>query len=344
MKNIILFISILFIPINISAISASSVVVMDLDNKRVLSGYNEHEPRLIASITKIMTAIVAIENSNLDDLVEVTDIVKESFGSGIYIKVGEKITLRDLLYGLMLRSGNDAALLIAEYVGGGVDNFVYMMNEYANNLNMKNTIFINPHGLENKDGIGNKSTSYDMALLTSYASKNSTFREIFSTKTYTCKTSMMTYKWHNKNKLLRYDFITGGKTGFTEKARRTLVTTGSKNNINLTVVTLNDSNDWQDHVYLYNKIFNEYKSYLVVDKNKFKIKKDKYYKKNKLYIKNSYYMTMKKSEQKDILINIELIKYKRYSNDDLVGYINIYLKNKLYHKEPIYVRKVNSNG
>ena len=339
MKKILFVVSLLILPLNVFSISASSMVVMDTDNLRVLSGYNQNDSRLIASITKIMTAIVAIENANIEDTVKVTDKVKESFGSGIYIKVGEEIKLKDLLYGLMLRSGNDAALMIAEYVGGGVDNFVYMMNEYANNLKMTNTVFINPHGLEDKFGNGNKSSSYDMALLTSYAIKNPTFRSIFKTKKYKCETSMMTYVWHNKNKLLKYDFVTGGKTGFTKKARRTLVTTGSKNNINVVVVTLNDPDDFSDHITLYKKVFSEYKSFNILDKDRFKIKKEKYYKKYKLYIKNDYNMTLKKSERKDVLIKIELIKYKHFNNEDIVGYANIYLKDNLYHKEPIYIKK-----
>ena len=280
-------------PYNVKAISASSAIVMDTDNKRVLNGYNYHDERLIASITKIMTAIVAIEYGDLDEKIEVTDIIKKSFGSGIYIKVGEEITLRDLLYGLMLRSGNDAALMIAEHISGSVDEFVYLMNEYASKLNMKNTTFINPHGLENEEG----------------------------------------------NKLLKFDYITGGKTGFTEKARRTLVTTGSKDGINLVVVTLNDPNDWKDHEDLYNLIFDNYQSVKIIDKKNFKIKNERYYSPNKLYVKNDFKMSLKKNELKNISLDIELTKYKEFNNDDIVGYVNVLLNKKVYHKEPIYIKK-----
>lgn len=339
MKKIIIVLIIFLMPYNVKAISASSAIVMDTDNKRVLNGYNYHDERLIASITKIMTAIVAIEYGDLDEKIEVTDIIKKSFGSGIYIKVGEEITLRDLLYGLMLRSGNDAALMIAEHISGSVDEFVYLMNENASKLNMKNTTFINPHGLENEEGKGNISTSYDMALLTSYAIQNATFKEIFSTKEYTCKTNLMTYKWYNKNKLLKFDYITGGKTGFTEKARRTLVTTGSKDGINLVVVTLNDPNDWKDHEDLYNLIFDNYQSVKIIDKKNFKIKNERYYSPNKLYVKNDFKMSLKKSELKNITLDIELTKYKEFNNDDIVGYVNVLLNKKVYHKEPIYIKK-----
>lgn len=327
------------IPLNSYAISASSAIVMDTDNNRILYGYNLNDERLIASITKIMTAIVAIEYGDINKKVVVTDVIEESFGSGIYIKVGEELTLKDLLYGLMLRSGNDAALMIAEFVAGSVDEFVYLMNDTASKIGMKNTTFYNPHGLEDSKGVGNTSTSYDMALLTSYAIKNDTFKEIFKTKKYTAKSSTKAYVWHNKNKLLKHDFITGGKTGFTEKARRTLVSTGTKDDINLVVVTLNDPNDWKDHTDLYNSIFDNYENIEIINKEKFKIN-DKYYPKNSLYIKNSYNMTLNKKEIKGIKLEINLIKLETYDNDDLVGHVLVSLDGKVYHKEPIYIRVV----
>ena len=330
---------VLLIPIKVFGMSASSIIGMDLDTGRVLYGYNIHDKRLIASTTKIMTAIVAIENtSNLDDKIEVTNIIEEAYGSAIYIQPKEHISIRDLLYGLMLRSGNDAALAIAESVCGSEDEFVYMMNEYAKNLKMNDTIFYNPHGLEEKNGDANKSSAYDMAKLTKYAMENEIFKEIFKTKKHTVTTDRMTYVWHNKNKLLSLDYITGGKTGFTELARRTLVSTGSKNNINIVVVTLNDPDDWQDHKTIYNKIFNEYNNYKILDKKKFNIKNESYYNGN-LYIKNDYYITLTKNEYKKVLVNYNLYKLKDYSDDTCVGYAEIVLDNKVYHKEPIYVKK-----
>ena len=144
----------------------------------------------------------------------------------------------------MLRSGNDAAIVLAKNVAGSNDNFAKLMNKLATDIGMKNSYFINPHGLEDNDGNGNISTAKDMALLTRYAMKNKVFREIFGTKKYTVKTNYKTYSWTNKNKLLlSEDYITGGKTGFTKKAHRTLVTTGSRNNINVVIVTLNDGKE-----------------------------------------------------------------------------------------------------
>ena len=342
MKKIIVLLLIL-IPFKVNAISASSAIAMDLDTGRVLYGYNLNEKNLIASTTKIMTAIIAIENGELDKKIKITDIIHEVFGSAIYIEVGEELTLRDLLYGLLLRSGNDAALAIAEAISGSEEEFVYKMNDYASNLEMTNTVFYNPHGLEESNGDANISTVLDMAKLTKYAMENSTFREIFKTKTYTIKTNYKTYVWHNKNKLLNEDYITGGKTGFTEKARRTLVSTGSKNNINIVVVTLNDPNDWADHKSLYNNIFKNYQSYKIINQKKFKVKTKDYYENAKLYVKNDFYMTLTKKELKNITLNINLFKLREYSNDDIVGYAEVKIDDNIYHKEPIYAQKIETD-
>lgn len=338
MKKLLLFL-ILLLPITTLAISASSAIAMDLDTGRVLYGYNTNEQKLIASTTKIMTALIAIEKGNLDDEIVVTDIIYKAYGSAIYIEVGEKLTLRDLLYGLIMRSGNDAALVIANYISGSTEEFVYLMNEYATNLGMKNTIFYNPHGLEESNGNANKSTTFDMAKLTKYAMENNEFREIFKTKKYTVKTNYKTYVWHNKNKLLSLDYITGGKTGFTELARRTLVTTGSKDNMNLVVVTLNDSNDWSDHITLYENIFQNYQSFELLNKDTFKIDTKDYYEDDKLFIKNNYNMTLTKEEYKNIKLNINIWKLNDYVDDMQVGVVEVILDDIIYHKEPIYVMK-----
>ncbi len=339
MKKVI-FGLLLLMPLKVFSISASSAIAMDLDTGRVLYGYNLDSKKLIASTTKIMTALIAIEKGNLDDIVTVSDVIYEAFGSSLYLEVGEEISLRDLLYGLIMRSGNDAALVIASYISGSEEEFVYLMNDYAANLEMKNTTFYNPHGLEESDGSANTSTVRDMAKLTKYAMENSTFREIFKTKDHVCKTNYKTYSWHNKNKLLNEDYITGGKTGFTELARRTLVSTGSKNNLNIVVVTLNDPDDWQDHKNLYNNIFKEYKSYQIINKDKFKIDNENYYKNAKFMVKNNFFMALTKKELKEVSININLLKLKDFTDDDIVGYAAVSLDGVVYHKEPIYIYKI----
>ena len=341
MKKILLFLLCLFLIIpNVQASTSSAYeyVLMDMDSGRVLASKNMHSPRLIASITKIMTALVALENANVEDIVKVDDSISKSYGSGIYISIGEEIRLLDLLYGLMLRSGNDAAIMIATDVAGSEENFVKLMNEKAEYLGMKNTIFYNSSGLDTET-IGNKSTAYDMALLTSYAMKNEVYREIVKTKKYIAKTNLKTYVWHNKNKLLSYDYITGGKTGYTERAKRTLVSTASKDNMNLVVVTINDSDDWNTHKSLYTSAFDMYKSVRVLNKNHFQVLKDTYY--DKLYIENDAYLTLKKRESKSLVSHIKLTKNKKYKTGDKVGECHIYLGNTLVHIEPIYAKRIN---
>ena len=263
-KLVIGFLSFFILPLNILAISAEKCVVMDLNSGRVLYNLNGNDERRIASITKIMTCLVAIMYSDLDKVVIVDEDILEAYGSSVYLSVGEEIKLRDLLYGLMLRSGNDAAIAIANTVAGSMENFVYLMNEYAKTIGMKNTRFINSHGLD-KNGDGNTSTAYDMALLTKVAMQNKTFREIFGTKNYKAKSNLKTYNWEGKNKLFKmYDYTTGGKTGYTDTARRTLVTTARKDNKNLVVVTLNDGNDFNDHKSLYETYFAKYGFYILL--------------------------------------------------------------------------------
>ena len=199
MKKIILFLILLLIPMKIFAIStsATSSILMDQDSGKVLYENNIHSIRGVASISKIMTAILACESGKLDDVVVINDSILTAYGSGIYIKVGEEMTLRNLVYGLMLRSGNDAAMAIADYVGGSVSNFVKMMNDKANEIGMKNSTFNNPSGLDD-DG-GNLSTALDMAKLMSYAMKNKDFKTITGTKIHKVKTNMNYYSWTNKN-------------------------------------------------------------------------------------------------------------------------------------------------
>ena len=337
MKKLVLIL-LLLIPINIKAYSSSanSTVLMDMDSLNVIYGNNINNIRSVASISKIMTAIVAIENKDINDIVLIGEEINEAYGSGIYIKQGEEISLESLLYGLMLRSGNDAALAIANYVGGSIDNFVKMMNDKALELGMKNSTFNNPHGLDENGG--NLSTAYDMALLTSYAMKNPIYQKIVSTKNYSIKTNMNYYSWINKHKLLHSNnYITGGKTGFTEVAKRTLVTTASKDNVNLVVVTLNDGNDFQDHINLFEKAFDEYSNYNILKKGSIKIINENYYK--NLYIKDNFNYSLENNKQNKILLNFKLEKKRDYNNHDKVGVVEIIINNKKVHEEEIFVLK-----
>ncbi len=340
MKKLAFFsICLILFPIQVLGLSARNAVVMDLNSGRVLYEYNSHDEHLIASITKIMTCLITIMYSDLDKMVIVDEDVLKAYGSSVYLEVGEEIKLRDLLYGLMLRSGNDAAVAIANTVAGSMDNFVYLMNEYAKTIGMKNTHFVNAHGLDQK-GVGNTSSAYDMALLTKVAMQNKTFKEIFGTREYKAQSNLKTYNWEGKNKLFgMYQYTTGGKTGYTEAARRTLVTTASKDNKNLVIVTLDDGNDFNDHKALYETYFANYEAVRAIDKNDFKID-DTYYKNINFYVKNDYYALVTGEEKKDLKLDITLFKYDKVYDDIKIGEVKVMLKDTILHKESIYAKNI----
>lgn len=263
-------------------VSGQAAILMEQSSGRVLYSKNEHQPLKIASITKIMTAILAIESGKLDETVTVSKRAEGTEGSSLYLVVGEKLTLRDLVYGLMLRSGNDAAIAIAEHVGGSVEGFVFLMNEKAEEIGMSNTLFRNPHGLDTDED--HLSSAYDMALLTQYAMENEEYREISSTKDYRSKGDKVRV-FHNKNRLLteKYSYSTGGKTGYTKLAKRTLVSTASKDGLDLIAVTLNAPDDWDDHMHMFNWGFDHYSLERLVSKGQLKSKVDPFYEGN-LYV------------------------------------------------------------
>ena len=277
-----------------------------------------------------MTSMVVIDMTNVNKTVTIGDEVLKSFGSGIYVSVGEKISVINLLYGLMLRSGNDAAIALAYYTAGNMDNFAYLMNNKAKDIGMNNTTFVNSSGLEDGDK-ANYSTVYDMALLSGYAINNSLYKQIVGTKEITVKTDLKTYVWHNKNKLLSsYKYCVGGKTGFTEKARRTLVTNASSDGVNLTVVTFNDGNDFGDHKDLYEKYFDVLKEYEILSEGPIKTKYDN------TYISRSFKMSLTKDEYKKL--KKEIIYYDDNASN-IIGKVKVSLNDKEYFTEDIYIKK-----
>ena len=318
----------------------SSYIVMDADSKRVIEGANTQEKKLIASTTKIMTALIALENGALDEKIKVDKDVLKAYGSNIYIEIDEEITLGDLLYGLLLRSGNDAAIEIANVIAGSMDKFVQMMNDKAKEIGMNSTTFINSSGLENEKKQGNTSTAYDMALLMSYAINNKDFVEISGTKRHIATTNYKTYDWHNKNKLLTsYKYTIAGKTGFTKLARRTLVTAALKDDKRLVIVTLNDPDDFDTHKYLYEKNFKKYNKVTILKKGKINVPNNVFY--DNLYIDKDINVLLTPLEEKNIIINYELEKKTKYEDREVVGTVLIKLDNKIISKEPIYVSKGN---
>ena len=348
MKKWMIFVVCLFIfPLNVNAVSTSAqaAILLDQDSNRILYSKNIDTVRSVASISKIMTGILAVESGKMDRTVTINDVVLRAYGSGIYVKVGERLKLRDLVYGLMLRSGNDAALAIADYVSGDVDKFVEMMNAKAKEIGMKNTTFHNPSGLDEEEEVGNYSTAYDMALLMSYAMKNEEFKKIVGTKKYTLKTNKNNYIWYNKNKLLQtYQYATGGKTGYTQKARRTLVSTATKGNVNLIAVTLNDGNDFQDHKNLHEYGFHNFESYFVLKKGNLKIAKENYYSGDTLYIDRNIRIALQPSEKDAVHINYKLEKKDDYKNGDQVGIVELFLGDEKISDIPIKIRIEKNNN
>lgn len=308
---------------------------MEEKSGRILESSDINNKKLIASITKIMTCIIALENNNnLEKVIKVPNEVLKMYGTNIYIEVGEEIKIIDLLYGLMLRSGNDAALTLAIATAGSEENFVKLMNKKAQELGMNNTIFNNPHGLD--EDTKNYSTAYDMSLLARYAYKNKIYRKIIKTKKYTCKSSIKSYLWYNRVSILNnYKYSLGGKNGYTPKAGKTLVSYAKKDNMTLIGVSLHDSNIYDTHENLFEKNFKKYKLYKIVDKDNFSYNKKLF--SEGIYLKESFYYPLKENE----LTNISTIINITNSNNTIPGKIIIKLNNKEIGSINIYKKKQN---
>lgn len=217
-------------------INSRAAVVIDRSSNTILYGKNEKEKRKMASTTKIMTALVVIENANLDDVVTISKKAAGTVGSRLGLKTNDQITVNNLLYGLMLCSGNDAAVALAEHVGGSVEEFAVLMNSKANDLGLLNTHFVTPHGLDKDE---HYTTAYELALLSNYALKNETFAKIVNTKYTSITINDYSKSLHNTNELLGVlNGVYGIKTGFTNGANRCLVTACKRENLDIICVVL----------------------------------------------------------------------------------------------------------
>ncbi|PLR76362.1 D-alanyl-D-alanine carboxypeptidase [Bacillus sp. V3-13] len=324
------------------SISARSAILIEQESGRVLYEKDAHTVRRIASITKIMTAVLAIESGKMDEKVKVSGKAVHTEGSKIYLQPGEKIKLEDLVYGLMLRSGNDAAVAIAEHVGGSLDGFVFLMNEKAKEIGMTNTHFENPHGLDDHEK--HYSTAYDMALLTRYAMMNDTYKEISATKVHRAPNPNERWDrvWRNKNRMLTqlYEYSTGGKTGYTKRAKRTLVSTAEKDGMNLIAVTLNAPDDWNDHIQLFETAFKDYTLVEVLPEGYIEEIKEPFYK-GKTYLDHAFKYPVKEEEKKLFQIKYKMAKpqWDEQEAPDIVGKAVIYLDGKIISSEPVFYEK-----
>ncbi len=249
-----------FFPLGAKAVSAHQAILMDAQTGRVLYEKNIDQRGLIASTTKIMTALLICERCNVLDRMRVPKEAVGVEGSSIYLREGEVLTIQDLLYGLMLHSGNDAAVALAIYCGGTVEGFSELMNDKAQQLGLKNTHFENPNGL---DSPGHYSTPRDLAILAAYAMENPIFAKTVSAKTV--KAGVRSLRNHNKL-LWRVAGADGVKTGFTKAAGRILVSSATRNGRRLVAVTMNDPNDWNTHAQLLEQGFKDFEVKQLVQK------------------------------------------------------------------------------
>lgn len=255
MKKLLFFVFLfLMIPLMAYAqveVSAASAVLINGNTGDILFEQDAHTPRPIASLTKVMTAIIALESTSLDDVVTISEEAATQEPSSCPLVAGDQITMRDLLKCLLLQSGNDAAWAIAEHTAGNVEAFVELMNNKAQSLGLEQTSFTNPSGLD--DPSSNLSTAYELAKIIQYAMTNDDFREISGEASYSTTTALgIPLSWDHKHRLVRnIDWVVSGKTGFTRRAGRTLVSVAEIDGNQLIAVTLNDANDWDDHIEMF---------------------------------------------------------------------------------------------
>ena len=244
--------AVLFLHTPVNAVSAEKAIVLDAVTGRVLFEKNADQQSLIASTTKIMTALIVCEQCNVLDRMRIPKEAVGIEGSSMYLREGEVLTIQELLYGLMLSSGNDAAVALAIYCGGTVEGFAELMNDKAHMLGLTDTHFENPNGL---DSPGHYSTARDLAVLAAYAMENPIFYKTVSAKTVTAGQRHL----RNHNKLLwQLSGADGVKTGYTKAAGRILVSSATRDGRRLICVTLNDPNDWADHAALLEEGFARY--------------------------------------------------------------------------------------
>ena len=247
-------------PIGANALSARKAYVLDALSGRVMLDKDGNSRSLIASTTKIMTALVVCEQCNVLDRMQIPREAVGIEGSSMYLQEGEVLTIQELLYGLMLRSGNDAAVALAIYCGGTVEGFAELMNDKARNLGLKNTHFVNPNGLDAPD---HYSTARDLAVLAAYAMENPVFYKTVSAKNIRMGDRFLT----NHNKLLwRVEGADGVKTGYTKAAGRILVSSATREDRRIIAVTIDDGDDWNDHARLLEEGFSGYQTETLVSK------------------------------------------------------------------------------
>lgn len=312
--------------------------VMEVNSGRILSSFNMDKKLPTASTTKILTALTVIENFDIDKEVTVPESAVGVEGSSIYLRKGEKLTVKELLYGLMLRSGNDCAECLAQTLTSRSD-FISLMNKTAVKCGAKNSNFTNPHGLPDDN---HYTTAYDLCKISVKAIKNPVFKDIVSTKRVNVSNDGYAYDrlLINKNKLLfSYDGCTGIKTGYTKKAGRCLVSSAERDGLEVVSVVINSPEMWERTKELLNNSFENYDMVEVLNKNEFN---DKIYTSNdgkpyKFEVYNSFIYPLTKSERKEIKFLFNGKKQDEFiENPSKEAVFEIFLQNKLIFSQNIF--------
>lgn len=320
------------------SLSAKSSVLYEPTEKRFIYSKNADTRLPMASTTKIMTALVAIDRCPLDRIVSIADKAIGIEGSSLYLKAGEALSMKDLLYGLLLRSANDAACAIAYEIAGGIDEFADMMNEKAQELGLTDTHFTNPHGLHDTE---HYTTARELAIISAAALSRPELKEIVSTKRVTIKNSEGEARLVvNHNKLLSmYEGAIGVKTGFTKKAGRCLVGACERDGLSFITVTINAPDDWNDHIKLFDLGYSLFEMRTLAEKNEFlyKIpviggKEDSIIITNKDEIKRIF-----KRSDPTVTKQIDLCRYTSapIKEGDIIGYVKFYLDGEEIERIPL---------
>lgn len=308
-------------PVFASAATTSGAeCVVEISSRRFLQSHNGSTCMPMASTTKILTAITIIDDCDLDETVTVPKAAEGVEGSSVYLRAGDTLTVRDLLYGLMLRSGNDCAETLALHHSGSIAAFAARMNAKALALGAVNSHFVNPHGLPNDE---HYTTAHDLALISAYAMENGTFREIVSCKYYEPK------NWQNKNKMLyRYDGAIGVKTGFTMRAGRCLVTAAERDGMTLVCVVLNSPQMYERTAELLDHAYSEYHMKRLCSKGNLA---------ESVRIKEDFDYPLTRAEENKIMISLETVSTLPTTDGEFAGVLKIFLENHLLFSQNVYM-------
>ena len=334
------------LPADDLELNSRIAIAYDRTSGKVIWGKNENKRTAMASTTKIMTAIVLIESTDLNQTVTISAKAAGTGGSRLGLKRNDKITVKDLLYGLMLKSGNDAAVAIAETVGGSVEGFAELMNNKAKSLGLENTHYVTPHGLDNPE---HYTTAYELAKLADYALNNETFAKVVNTKNYTVTINGYPKNITNTNELLGYlNGVNGVKTGFTNNAGRCLVTSVNRNNFQIITVVLqadtkkfrtSDSIKLIEHIYKNYELLNikdivdeQFNNWCMINKDRIEVNKSKN-NKMELYRTNlaNDVIPVKKTNKDNINIEINSLFYfdAPVEKDTIIGNLKVCLNGEV---------------